>query len=130
MPTPTTRPRWRGHPGPRRCHHAPRRKGRARQITIDLDPTDDPTHGAQQLALFNGHYGTWCSLPLLGFLTFDDEPEQYLYAAILRPGTATRQGVLGLLRRTIERLRGAFPQARLLVRLDGGLVSPPGFGRP
>jgi len=106
------------------AHHERRLKGRARQITIDLDPTDDPTHGAQQLALFNGHYGTWCYLPLLGFLTFDDEPEQYLYAAILRPGTATRQGVLGLLRRTIERLRGAFPQARLLVRLDGGLVSP------
>ncbi|MEW6684550.1 MAG: transposase, partial [Nitrospirota bacterium] len=36
------------------AHHAARRKGRARQITIDLDPTDDPTHGAQQLALFNG----------------------------------------------------------------------------
>ena len=27
-----------------------RRKKRVRRITIDLDPTDDPTHGAQQLA--------------------------------------------------------------------------------
>jgi hypothetical protein len=106
------------------AHHEARRKGRAQQITIDLDPTDDPTHGAQQLALFNGHYGTWCYLPLLGFLRFDDEPEQHLFAAVLRPGTASRQGVSGLLVRVIARLRGAFPRARLLVRLDGGLGSP------
>ena len=106
------------------AHHEQRLKGRARQITIDLDPTDDPTHGAQQLALFNGHYGTWCSLPLLGFLRFDDEPEQYLVAAVLRSGTASREGISGLLVRTIARLRGAFPQARLLVRLDGGLGGP------
>ena len=25
-------------------------------IIIDLDPTDDPTHGQQQLSLFHGHY--------------------------------------------------------------------------
>jgi hypothetical protein len=38
--------------------------GRARRITIDLDPTDDPTHGAQQLSFFNRHYDTfrWNSL--------------------------------------------------------------------
>jgi len=29
-----------------------------RRITIDLDPTDDPTHGKQQLTFFNGHYDT------------------------------------------------------------------------
>lgn len=36
--------------------HRKRLHGRARRITIDLDPTDDPTHGAQQLSFFNGHY--------------------------------------------------------------------------
>lgn len=35
--------------------HARRLHGRARRITIDLDPTHDPTHGQQQLALFNGY---------------------------------------------------------------------------
>ena len=54
-----------------------RRLGRVRRITIDLDPTDDPTHGAQQYSLFNGYYDNWCYLPLLAFLTFDREPEQY-----------------------------------------------------
>ena len=33
---------------------------KCRQVTIDLDPTVDPTHGAQQLSLFHGHYDTWC----------------------------------------------------------------------
>ena len=45
-----------------------RRLGRVRRITIDLDPTDDPTHGAQQYSLFNGYYDNWCYLPLLAFL--------------------------------------------------------------
>jgi hypothetical protein len=33
-------------------HHRTRLKGRARRITIDLDPTDDPTHGQQELTFF------------------------------------------------------------------------------
>ena len=67
------------------ARHERRLAGRARRITIDLDPTDDPTHGEQQLTFFNGHYDRWCYLPLLAFLTFDDEAEQYLCAALLRP---------------------------------------------
>ena len=51
--------------------HQHRLDGRARRITIDLDPTDDATHGAQQLTFFNGHYDRWCYLPLLAFLSFD-----------------------------------------------------------
>lgn len=105
--------------------HRQRLRGRARRITIDLDPTDDPTHGAQQLTFFNGHYDRWCYLPLLAFLTFDDEADQYLCAAILRPGNvgATR-GAPGLLRRLLDTLRIAFPTARFLVRLDGGFATP------
>ena len=107
------------------ARHQRRLHRRARLITIDLDPTDDPTHGAQQLTFFNGHYDTWCYLPMLAFLTFNDEVEQYLCAAVLRPGNvpATR-GALGLVRRLLTRLRRAFPQARFLVRLDGGFATP------
>ena len=105
--------------------HQRRLRGRARQITIDLDPTDDPTHGAQQLTFFNGHSDCWCYLPLLAFLTFDDESEQYLCAAMLRPGNApAARGARGLLRRLIDMLRIAFPKARFLVRLDGGFATP------
>ena len=105
--------------------HQRRLRGRVRQITIDLDPTDDPTHGAQQLTFFNGHYDCWCYLPLLAFLTFNDESEQYLCAALLRPGNApAAAGAVGLLRRLIDMVRLAFPQARLFVRLDGGFATP------
>lgn len=106
-------------------HHKRRPGRRVKQITIDLDPTEDSTHGEQQLALFNGHYDTWCYLPLLAFVTFDKEPEQQLVAAILRGGRApATQGAVALLRRLLPRLRQAFPSARLRVRLDGGFASP------
>jgi len=66
-----------------------RLRGKVRSITIDLDPTDDPTHGQQEFTCFNAHYDTYCYLPLLGFVSFNDEPEQYLVTAVLRPGNAT-----------------------------------------
>src|SRR6202167_6708554 len=62
--------------------HRRRLHGRARRITIDLDPTDDPTHGGQQLTFFNGHYDTWCYLPVIGFMSFNDEKEQCLFTAV------------------------------------------------
>jgi len=105
--------------------HRKRLHGRARRITIDLDPTDDPTHGQQQLSFFNGHYDTWCYLPVVAFATFNDEPEQYLLAAVLRPGNApAKLGAVGVLRRVLERLRRAFPKTRFRVRLDGGFACP------
>ena len=98
---------------------------RVRRITLDLDPTDDPTHGQQELSFFNGHYDTWCYLPLVGTLTFNGERTQHLVTAILRPGNApATRGVLGLLRRLFAKLRVAFPHARLRVRLDGGFATP------
>ena len=111
------------------AHHQARLKGRADRITIDLDPTDDPTHGQQELTFFNGHYDTWCYLPLIGTLTFNDERIQYLVAAVLRPGTGpTARGAIGLLRRLFAKLRTAFPTARLRVRLDGGFAGNPLLG--
>ena len=100
-----------------------RRRRKVRRITLDLDVTDDPTHGRQQLAFFNGFYDNWCYLPLLAFLTFDREPDQYLCAAVLRPGNApTKSGALALLQRIIGRLQERLPRARILVRLDGGFA--------
>src|SRR5205823_8767936 len=106
------------------ARHRRRRRG-ARLITIDLDVTEDQTHGAQQLTFFNGFYDHWCYLPLVGTLTFDDEARQYLVAAILRPGNAAgAAGVVSLLHRLLPRLWRAFPGARLRVRLDAGFATP------
>ena len=108
--------------------HRRRLGGRVRRITVDLDPTDDPTHGAQQLTFFNGHYDAWCYLPLLAFVSFDREAEQYLCAAVLRPrNVPASRGAVGVLARLLSLLRCAFPRARLLVRLDGGFATPEVF---
>jgi len=107
--------------------HKRRKKG-ARLITIDLDPTEDPTHGGQQLTFFNGYYDSWCYLPLAGFLTFDDEVEQYLCCYVLRGGDApAKRGCIAVLKRLLPRLRRAFPKARVRVRLDGGFAAPEVF---
>lgn len=105
--------------------HRRRLRGKARRITIDMDPTDDPTHGQQELAFYNGHYDGWCYLPMVANVTFGDESEQYLVAAVLRPGNAHgSKGAIGILRRLVAKLRTAFPKARLRVRLDGGFATP------
>jgi len=110
------------------ARHRKRLRGRVKRITVELDPTDDPTHGAQQLTFFNGHYDTWCYLPVAGFIQFDDEPEQYLFCYMLRPGNANAQlGAKGILRRILARLRRAFSKAKLQVRLDGGFAGPQMF---
>jgi hypothetical protein len=106
------------------ARHRRRRRG-VRLITIDLDATEDQTHGAQQLTFFNGFYDHWCYLPLVGTLTFDDETRQYLVAAILRPGNAAgTAGAISLLHRLLPKLWRAFPSARLRVRLDAGFATP------
>jgi len=105
--------------------HRRRLHGRARLITLDLDPTDDPTHGTQQLTFFNTHYDTWCYLPVMGFVSFDDEQEQYLLTAVLRPGNAPASaGATGILWRILQRVWAGFPKARVRVRLDGGFADP------
>ena len=105
--------------------HAKRLRGHARRVTIDLDPTDDPTHGAQQLSFFNTHYDSWCYLPVMGFVSFNDEAEQYLCAAVLRPGNVTAPaGAVGILRRLLMMVRHYFPGARIRIRLDGGFAHP------
>jgi len=62
---------------------------------------------------------------MLGFVSFNDEPDQYLVAAMLRPGNApTKLGAIGILKRLIPELRMAFPFAWIRVRLDGGFACP------
>ncbi len=102
-----------------------RRKRKVRRITIDLDPTHDATHGGQQLSFFNRFYDSHCYLPLAGFLSFDQEPDQYLFCCVLRGGdAAAKRGCLSVLKRLLPRLRKAFPKAKIRIRLDAGFTGP------
>lgn len=94
-------------------------------FTIDMDPTEDPTYGDQQLTFFNAHYDNWCYLPMITTVQFEQEPEQYLVAPVLRPGNAKGSlGALSILRRLVPRLRKLFPHARIFVRMDGAFATP------
>jgi hypothetical protein len=58
-------------------------------------------------------------------VSFNDEAEQYLCAAVLRPGNVTAAvGARGILRRLINMISYSFPGARIRVRLDGGFAHP------
>lgn len=108
------------------AEQARRRKGRKpRRLVLDPDPTCDPTHGAQQLSLFNGYYDTSCYLPLVVTLSFGWETRKYPVAALLRPGTACAlAGTLGVLRRLLVLLRKHFGAPRLYLRADSAFAVP------
>ena len=102
-----------------------RRNPHARLITVDLDGSVDPTHGQQPFSFFSGYYDTWCFFPLFGFISIDDQPEQYMFHARLRPGASREVRVTPtLLRRTVSNLRKTFKKARIRVRLDSGFAHP------
>jgi hypothetical protein len=106
-------------------HHRRLGSRKVKKITLDLDGSCDPTHGQQQLSLFNRYYDSHCFFPLFGFLTFNDETDQFLFASILRSGHSKEvEGTLGLLRRVVPYLRKRFPAARIRVRLDAGFKGP------
>lgn len=102
-----------------------RKASKVRRIIIDMDPTDDPTYGGQQLTFFNAYYDTWCYLPMITTIQFDHEPDQYQIAPVLRPGNAKGSlGAIGILKRLVHRLREAFPRAQIYVRMDSAFATP------
>ena len=102
-------------------HGARLRQAETQEILLDADPTEDPTHGHQQLALFHGKYGTYMYLPLLIF----EGNTGYLLASCLRPGTVCDgEGIVPQLKRLVPRLRRRFPKAPIRFRADAGFSDP------
>lgn len=109
-----------------RLHSLQKRFRRAKRVTIDLDSTPDPTHGQQRFAFYDGHYDGYCFKPLLVWIAFDEDPEQYLVAVRLRPGACGDvRTVIPLVRRLVGDLRQRFPGARVRVRADAGFGKSP-----
>src|SRR4029453_4526682 len=96
-----------------------------RQVVIGFDPTEDPTHGQQELALFNGHYGSYCYLPLFAFARVVGESEEYLVSAEL-PESHTRdpETLLGTLARLVAALRERWPGVKVIFRADAWFAVP------
>lgn len=97
------------------------RDGVPTHIVLDLDSTDDPTHGAQEGSAYHGYYRQHMYHPLL---VFDGETGQFI-TAMLRPGTAhAGHGALAILKRLVARLRARWPDVTIEVRADAGFAKP------
>ena len=103
-----------------------RRARGKKRIVIDLDPSADRTHGAQQGALFHAFYKSWCYLPMFGFFSFEGTPDHVPFVGRLRPGNSKeRRCTMLILRRIVGKIREAFgPRQSILVRLDAGFAHP------
>ena len=99
-----------------------RRRDSSEELILDIDSSEDPTHGQQELAFFNGHYDSWMYHPLFVF----EGGVGMLLAARLRPGDVggIRQ-LLGILRPTVRRLQARFPKRPVAIRADGDFAKSP-----
>lgn len=92
-----------------------------RRITIDLDPTDDPAHGQQQLSFFHGFYDQHQHYPMI----ISEPTTKHIFIAWLRHGTAgAALGVEDDVARIAAAFARADPRTRLHVRGDAGVGKP------
>lgn len=99
--------------------HAVSRHAAPAELILDVDSTDDPTHGQQALSFFNGHYDEHMYHPLLVFA------DGYLLGARLRPGNVGGATHLRpLLAPIVSHLRAALPHTALALRADGAFCNP------
>lgn len=97
------------------------RRQQPASIIIDLDPSDDPTHGQQVLSFFHGYYDQHQYFPLFAF----DGDTGFPLAAWLRPGAVHAScGAIETLQVIVNHLRTAWPNITILVRGDTGLAVP------
>lgn len=90
-------------------------------ITLDLDATDDPTHGRQQLTLFHGYYGQYQYYPLI----ISEPTTKHVFVGWLRPGTVHASlGAEEDLMRVVDALRKERPDIQIHVRGDAGFGLP------
>ena len=90
-------------------------------LVLDLDSTDDPTHGTQQLALFHGWYDQHMYHPLLWF----EGRTGLLLRSRLRPGRDPSAAcVVEDLQQLLPPLRRRFPHTPILLRGDAGMATP------
>jgi hypothetical protein len=92
-----------------------------RIIVLDMDHSEDITHGQQQLSLFNTYYDNYCYLPLFLFEGISGK----LITAVLRPGKRpTGKENAAIIKRVVRLLRKAWPETHILLRGDAHFANP------
>jgi hypothetical protein len=90
-------------------------------ITLDLDATDDPTHGDQQLTFFHGYYEQYQYFPLV----ISEPATRHVFLTWLRPGTVHASlGADDDLMRIVNALRQQRPDIQIHLRADAGFGLP------
>src|SRR5512143_559299 len=98
-----------------------KRKKKAKRILLDLDGTDDPTYGNQQLTFFHGYYDQYMYHPLV---IYDAETGELITAALRAGNRHANYGAVSILRRIIPKLKEAFPRVEIIIRGDAGFAVP------
>jgi len=90
-------------------------------IILDIDDTDDPTHGHQQLALFNAFHNNYCYMPIHIY----EGKSGKLITTVLRPGKRpTGEQIASILKRVVKKIREAWPEVGVLLRGDSYYSCP------
>ena len=90
-------------------------------IVLDMDDTEDETHGAQQLSLFNAYHDEYCYMP---YFIFDGQSGK-LITSILRPGKRPDgKQIRAIIKRVIKKIRKVWPTVGILVRGDSHFATP------
>jgi len=93
-------------------------------ILLDIDDTEDTTHGHQQMALFNAHYGEFCYLPIHIY----EGRSGKLITTVLRPGKRpSGKEIVAILKRVVRKIRKAWPEVGLFLRADSHYAAPEVF---
>lgn len=92
-----------------------------KRIILDIDDTDDITHGGQQLSLFNAHVDEYCYLPVHLYEGHTGK----LVTTILRPGHRMRGAqAAAILKRVFDHLIMVWPQTKICLRGDSHFSTP------
>lgn len=90
-------------------------------IILDLDDTDDETHGHQQLSLFNAFHDMYCYMPIHIY----EGRSGKLITAILRPGKRpSGKEIVAILKRIVGKIRSAWPEVGIIIRGDSHYACP------
>ena len=90
-------------------------------ILLDIDDTDDTTHGHQQLALFNAFFDEYCYLPIHIY----EGRSGKLVTTVLRPGKRpSGKEIVAILKRVVRKIRNAWPEVGILLRADSHYTAP------
>ena len=91
------------------------------QLTLDIDPFDDPTHGQQQLTFFHGYYDQYQYLPRVITCA---ENDQVVDLCLLYGSAHPALGAAQDLEYVLGRLRQAWPAVQIHIRGDSGFGVP------